>query len=64
MDWELTFSLFFLLSGVAMVVRGAGFPRWIGYLGVVTAAAGMIGMVSLRSSIRLGDPSAIPRTIP
>lgn len=41
---ELTFSLFFLLSGLAMLVRGAGFRRWTGYLGVVTAAAGMIGM--------------------
>jgi hypothetical protein len=26
------------------LVRGAGFPGWIGYLGVATAAAGLIGM--------------------
>jgi hypothetical protein len=41
---ELTFSLFFLLSGLAMLVRGAGFPRWIGSLGIVTAMAGLVGM--------------------
>jgi hypothetical protein len=41
---ELSFSVFFLLSGLAMLARGSGFPRWIGYLGVFTAVAGMIGM--------------------
>jgi len=41
---ELAFSVFFLLSGLAMLARGAPFPRWTGYLGVVTAAAGLIGM--------------------
>lgn len=41
---ELSFSVFFLLSGLAMLVRGSRFPRWVGYLGVVTAVAGMIGM--------------------
>jgi hypothetical protein len=41
---ELSFSLFFLLSGFSMLARGARFPRWIGYLGIVTAAAGLIGM--------------------
>lgn len=41
---ELSFSLFFLLSGLAMLARGARFPRWVGYLGVFTAVAGMIGM--------------------
>jgi hypothetical protein len=41
---ELSFSLFFLLSGLAMLSRGARFPRWIGYLGVFTAVVGMIGM--------------------
>jgi len=41
---ELAFSLFFLLSGLAMLARGSRFPRWAGYLGVVTAAAGFIGM--------------------
>jgi uncharacterized protein DUF4386 len=42
---ELSFSLFFLLSGLAMLSPGARFPRWIGYLGVFTAAVGMIGML-------------------
>jgi hypothetical protein len=41
---ELSFSLFFLLSGLAMLSRGARFPRWIGYIGVFTAVVGMIGM--------------------
>jgi drug/metabolite transporter (DMT)-like permease len=42
---ELSFSLFFLLSGAAMLARGSRFPRWVGYLGIVTAAAGLIGMM-------------------
>lgn len=41
---ELTFSVFFLLSALAMLARNAGFPRWIGYLGIVTAVAGFVGM--------------------
>jgi hypothetical protein len=41
---ELSFSLFFLLSALAMLAPGAGFPRWMGYLGVATAVAGLIGM--------------------
>jgi hypothetical protein len=41
---EMSFSVFFLLSGIAMLTRGARFPRWIGYLGIFTAAVGMIGM--------------------
>jgi hypothetical protein len=41
---ELSFSVFFLLSGLAMLARGARFPRWVGYLGIFTAAAGLIGM--------------------
>ena len=41
---ELSFSVFFLLSALAMLVRGSGFPRWVGYLGVFTALAGMVGM--------------------
>jgi hypothetical protein len=41
---ELSFSLFFLLSALAMLARGSRFPRWTGYFGVVTAVAGMIGM--------------------
>lgn len=41
---ELSVSLFFLLSSLAMLTPGALFPRWMGYLGVVTALAGLIGM--------------------
>ena len=41
---ELAFSVFFLISALAMLVRGAGFPRWAGYLGVATALLGLIGM--------------------
>jgi hypothetical protein len=37
---ELSFSIFFLLSGLAMLRE----RKWIGYLGVVTAVAGMVGM--------------------
>jgi hypothetical protein len=41
---ELSVSLFFLLSALAMLERDAGFPRWMGYLGVTTAVAGLVGM--------------------
>jgi uncharacterized membrane protein HdeD (DUF308 family) len=27
-----------------MLARDSGFPRWMGYLGVVTAVAGLVGM--------------------
>jgi drug/metabolite transporter (DMT)-like permease len=53
---ELSFSLFFLLSGLAMLARGARFPRWVGYLGVLTAVTGMIGM--FRNVIGFVDPVA------
>jgi hypothetical protein len=41
---ELSVSLFFLLSALAMLERNSGFPRWMGYLGVGTAVAGLVGM--------------------
>jgi len=41
---ELCFSLFFLLSSLAMLKPASGFPRWIGWLGIVTAVAGLAGM--------------------
>lgn len=41
---EMTFSIFFLLSSMAMLEPGSGFPRWIGWLGIVTAFAGLAGM--------------------
>ena len=53
---ELSFSVFFLLSGLAMLAKGARFPRWIGYLGVFTAVAGIIGM--FRNVTSVVDPVA------
>lgn len=41
---KLCFSLFFLLSALAMLASAGRFPRWIGYLGVFTAVAGLVGM--------------------
>jgi len=41
---ELSVGVFFLLSALAMLEQGSGFPRWMGYLGVVAAAAGLVGM--------------------
>jgi hypothetical protein len=41
---ELSVSMFFLLSALAILARDAGLPRWMGYLGVGTAVAGLIGM--------------------
>lgn len=41
---ELCVSLFFLLSAAAMLKQDSGFPRWSGWLGIVTAVAGLIGM--------------------
>lgn len=42
---EMSMSLFFALSGRAMLRPGSGFPRWVGYFAIVTALAGLIGMV-------------------
>jgi hypothetical protein len=53
---ELSFSVFFLLSGFAMLARGAGFPRWVGFLGIFTAVAGLIGM--FRNVSGVVDPIA------
>lgn len=53
---ELSFSVFVLLSGLAMLDRAAGFPRWAGYLGVFTAVAGLIGM--FRNVTGIVDPIA------
>jgi hypothetical protein len=41
---ELAFSVFFLLAACAMLKRGSGFSRWIGWFGVITGVAGLIGM--------------------
>jgi hypothetical protein len=41
---ELCFNIFFGLSSLAMLKRGSGFPRWVGWLGIATALAGLIGM--------------------
>jgi hypothetical protein len=41
---ELCFSLFFLLSASSMLKNESGFPHWIGWLGLATGTAGLIGM--------------------
>lgn len=41
---ELSFSVFFLLSALAMLAPASGFPRWMGYVGLLTAVAGLFGM--------------------
>jgi hypothetical protein len=53
---ELSFSVFFLLSALAMLAPGAGFARWMGYAGLLTAVAGLIGM--FRNVTDLVDPVA------
>jgi hypothetical protein len=53
---ELSFSMFFLLSGLAMLARDSRYPRWVGYLGVFTAVAGLIGM--FRNVTAVVDPIA------
>jgi hypothetical protein len=42
---ELSYNLFFLISAIAMVAKGSGFARWLGYLGLLTAALGLVGML-------------------
>jgi hypothetical protein len=41
---ELSVSLFFLLSATAMLARDEVFPRWMGWLGLAAAVAGLVGM--------------------
>jgi hypothetical protein len=41
---ELSISVFFLLSGAAMLRARNTFPRWVGYMGILTALAGLVGM--------------------
>ena len=41
---EMSMSLFFALSGRAILRQASGFPRWVGYLAILTALAGLIGM--------------------
>jgi hypothetical protein len=48
---ELSFSIFFLLSGLAMLDPHSRFPRWVGFLGILTAVAGLIGMFRNVSSV-------------
>jgi len=48
---ELCFTIFFLLSSMAMLKPGSGFRRWIGWFGIVTAIAGLVGMFRNASPI-------------
>ena len=41
---ELCMSVFFLITGLAILGEDAGLPRWMGYLGTATAVAGLVGM--------------------
>jgi hypothetical protein len=41
---ELAINGFFLLAAIAILRAGSGFPRWVGWLGVVASVAGMIAM--------------------
>jgi hypothetical protein len=41
---ELSMSIFFALSGLAMLGQGSGSPRWVGYFTVLTALAGVAGL--------------------
>src|SRR3954452_9492300 len=41
---ELSVSVFFLLSALAILVRKSAWPRWMGYVGLATAVAGLVGM--------------------
>jgi hypothetical protein len=41
---ELSVSVFFLLSALAILARNSAWPRWMGYVGLATAIAGLVGM--------------------
>lgn len=41
---EFSVSVFFLLSSIAILRSTSTIPRWTGYLGIVTALAGLVGM--------------------
>jgi hypothetical protein len=53
---EVCVNVFFLLAAVAMLKRDSGFPRWIGWLGVATGIAGLIG--AFRNAIGFVAPVA------
>jgi len=41
---ELCFSMFFLLCALTMFKPASGFSRWVSWLGLATAVAGLVGM--------------------
>ena len=51
---EMSVSIFFLLTSLAMLAPDAGFPKWMAYLGLVTAVAGLVGM--FRNVTNVVDP--------
>jgi hypothetical protein len=53
---ELAMNVFFLLSAAAMLKRSSGFAPWIGWLGVGTGVAGLLGM--FRNTLHSVSPIA------
>ncbi|HWW59909.1 MAG TPA: DUF4386 family protein [Thermoanaerobaculia bacterium] len=48
---ELSINIFFFLSASAMLRRESGFARWIGWLGIISASAGVIAMFRNAASV-------------
>jgi hypothetical protein len=53
---ELCFNAFFLISALAMLRPASGFARWVGWLGIVTASLGLVGM--FRNAVGFVEPIA------
>ena len=58
---ELSMNIFFLLSAGAMLRRGSNFARWIGWVGVITSVAGLIGM--FRNAFGIVAPVAAQESV-
>ena len=53
---ELAANVFFLLSASAMLKRTSGFASWVGWFGIGTGVAGLLGM--FRNSVAAAAPVA------
>jgi hypothetical protein len=53
---ELCLSVFFVLAASAMLRAGSGFPKWVGWMGLATGVAGLIGM--FRNATKFVGPIA------